>query len=80
MGGVSEEVDRDGLYEILGYGGSATRLVGLLVGAGIGTPSKLKRATYGDLLDIPGLGEGLLSYVIESLEYHARTEQAHKEG
>jgi DNA-directed RNA polymerase alpha subunit len=75
--GGRHSIDRAGLHEILGYGALATRIVNCLIRYGIGTPSRLKAATYGDLLDIPGFGQGCLDHVVSSLE---RSNRAHKEG
>lgn len=65
----SGSTDRPGLHEILGYGAAATRIINLLVTAGLGTPSWLREATYSDLLDIPHFGEKLLDHVIACLDY-----------
>lgn len=79
---ASHSVDRDGLREILGYGGLATRIVNLLGTADMGTPSHLRKATYSDLLDIPGFGNESLGHVIASLKYHdaVTARSKHEEG
>lgn len=63
-------IDREGLREILGYGAVATRIINLLVTAGISTPVRLREATYGDLVDIPGFGQRHLDHVMISMTYY----------
>lgn len=63
-------VDRGGLREILGYGAVATRIINLPVTAGISTPVRLREATYGDLVDIPGFGQRYLNHVVTSMAYY----------
>lgn len=76
----SEETDencsRKELHRVLGYGTTGIRIVNILAEQGVTTLAALRRITYNELLEIPGVGQKFYSHLVTSLEHFDR----YKEG
>ncbi|MFE0472463.1 helix-hairpin-helix domain-containing protein [Streptomyces sp. NPDC058947] len=73
----SSGADREELQRILGYDSQALRILNVLTEHGIHGYADLRRTTYAELAELPGIGRARHDRIVAGLEHY---ESTRKEG